>query len=102
GMMAGATATINVHGDQDGFTMRTFEASGVGALQLIDRPDVGMHYEPGVEILTFDSAAEISELVARAHREPRWATRIRAAARKRTLAEHTFAHRARELEDLWA
>ena len=30
GVMAGARATLNVHGDQDGFTMRTFEACGVG------------------------------------------------------------------------
>jgi spore maturation protein CgeB len=101
GLMAGAAATINIHGDQDGFTMRTFEASGVGALQLIDRADVEMHYEPGVEILPFSSVAEIADLVARAGREPRWASRIRAAARARTLAEHTFAHRARALEDLW-
>lgn len=101
GMMAGASATINVHGDQDGFTMRTFEASGVGALQLIDRADVGMHYAPGVEVLTFASVAEIVDLVAHARREPLWASRIRDAARERTLAEHTFAHRARDLEDLW-
>lgn len=102
GMMAGASATVNIHGDQDGFTMRTFEASGVGALQLIDRADVGMHYEPGVEILPFGSVEEIVDLVARADREPHWAARVRVAARERTLAEHTFAHRARALEELWA
>jgi spore maturation protein CgeB len=99
--MAGAAATLNIHGDQDGFTMRTFEASGVGALQLIDRSDVARHYEPGVEILPFSSVAEIVDLVGRAHRDPYWAARVRAAARDRTLAEHTFAHRARDLEEMW-
>ncbi len=101
GLMAGAVATLNIHGDQDGFTMRTFEASGVGALQLIDRDDVGTHYEPGTEILTFDSVDEIVAGVDRARRDPSWARRIRTAARERTLAHHTFAHRAAELERLW-
>lgn len=101
GLMAGALATVNIHGDQDGFTMRTFEAAGVGALQLIDRADVEVHYEPGTEVLTFASVPELVDLVDRATREPRWAARIRAAGRRRTLAEHTFAHRARDLEELW-
>lgn len=106
GMMAGAFATLNIHGDQDGFTMRTFEASGVGALQFVDRDDVGVHYEPGEEVLTFGGGGDggtgaIVDLVDRARREPRWAARIRRAARARTLAEHTFAHRARDLEELW-
>lgn len=102
GLMAGAPATLNIHGDQDGFTMRTFEASGVGALQLVDRTDVGRYYEPGAEILTFGATAEIIDHLGRARREPRWARRIRTAARRRTLAEHTFAARAATLADLWA
>ncbi len=101
GMMAGALAALNVHGDQDGFTMRTFEACGVGALQFVDRADVAMHYDVGSEILPFGSVAEIAEWVERARRDPLWASRIRVAARARTLAEHTFAHRARDLEELW-
>lgn len=101
GMMAGALATINIHGDQDGFTMRTFEACGVGALQFVDRADVSRHYEPGRELLTFASVEDIAELVERVRREPLWATRIRVAGRARTLAAHTFAHRARDLEQMW-
>ena len=46
-VMQAADATINIHGAQDGFTLRTFEASGIGALHLIDRPDVVQFYEPG-------------------------------------------------------
>lgn len=101
GMMAGALATLNIHGDQDGFTMRTFEASGVGALQLIDRDDVGLHYEPGSEVLTFSCVDEVIDIVDRIRIEPAWAARIRSAARARTIAEHTFAHRARDLEAMW-
>ena len=101
GVMAGATATLNVHGDQDGFTMRTFEACGVGAVQLVDRADVSRYYEPGVELAVFGSPEEAADLARRAATDPTWADGIRAAGRARTLAEHTFVHRARALEALW-
>ncbi|MFL6170227.1 MAG: glycosyltransferase [Ornithinibacter sp.] len=99
--MAGARATLNVHGDQDGFTMRTFEACGVGAVQLVDRADVSRHYEPGVELAVFGSVEEAAELARRAAADRAWAQGLRTAGRARTLAEHTFVHRARDLEALW-
>ncbi|PPG42771.1 glycosyltransferase [Pseudoclavibacter sp. RFBA6] len=101
GVMAGSLATLNVHADQDGFTMRTFEAAGVGGLELVDRADVHEFYDVGEEVLVFDTVEEIVELARRAQREPSWAAGIREAGRKRTLAEHTLMHRARSLEALW-
>ena len=101
GVMAGARAALNVHGDQDGFTMRTFEACGVGALQLLDRADVGAYYDPGTEVAVFADADEAVGLAQRAAADPAWATRLREAGRRRTLAEHTVTHRVRDLEDLW-
>lgn len=102
GVFKGSRATLNIHGDQDGFTMRTFEAAGVGAVQLIDRSDTAELYEPGTEVLPFADAAEAAELCRRAMRDVNWARTIRDRARARTLAEHTFDHRARALEALWA
>ncbi len=101
GVMAGARAALNVHGDQDGFTMRTFEACGVGAVQLVDRADVSALYEPGTEVAVFGSAQEAAELARRAATDRAWAEGLRAAGRARTLAQHTFAHRAAALESLW-
>lgn len=101
-VMAGGPATLNVHGDQDGFTMRTFEASGVGAVQLVDRADVAEFYTPGVEVLAFDTDAELVDLAQRAIADDRWGDQLREAARRRTLAEHTLVHRARALEASWA
>lgn len=101
-VMASAPSTLNIHGDQDGFTMRTFEAAGVGAVQLVDRAEVSEFYEPGVEVLPFSSSAELVELAKRSIRDDGWGDRIRAAARRRTLAEHTFDHRAKALEASWA
>ena len=108
GVMAGARAALNVHGDQDGFTMRTFEASGVGALQLVDRADLGTADALGRfgdldrEVLVFDGADELVDLARRAGRDRSWADGIREAGRARVLAQHTFDHRVAHLEDRWA
>lgn len=101
-VMAAASASLNIHGDQDGFTMRTFEVPGIGGLELVDRTDVSAFYEPGREVLVFDTAAEAIDLSRRALADPTWARRIREAGRARTLAEHTFDHRVTFLERLWA
>jgi spore maturation protein CgeB len=100
-LMAGSPATINLHERQDGFTMRTFEACGVGGLQLIDRANVDELYEPGTEIIPFATIEELGELCRRATRDRQWHDRVGAAARARTLSEHTFAHRIRDLTAVW-
>ncbi|MBP1326228.1 spore maturation protein CgeB [Leucobacter exalbidus] len=102
GVMAGSLATLNIHGDgHDGLSMRTFEAPGVGGLQLIDRPSVADFYEPGVETLLYDTDAELVDLIQRAARDTAWSNRIRAAGKARTLAEHTLIHRMREVTRKW-
>lgn len=100
-VMAASAATLNLHGDQDGFTMRTFEAAGVGAVQLVDRTDIHDLYEPGSEVLTWTTEAELVELCRRALADPAHGDQLRTAARQRTLGEHTFDHRAAVLEDAW-
>ncbi|WP_308287691.1 CgeB family protein [Cryobacterium sp. 1639] len=102
GVMAGSLAALNIHGDDhDGFTMRTFEAPGVGGLHLVDRPDVDRYYDVGTETLVFTSPEELVDHVARAQREPQWAGAIREAGRARTLAEHTLVHRMGTVEAQW-
>lgn len=102
GVMAGSVATLNVHGDgHDGLSMRTYEAPGVGALQLIDRPSVSEFYEVGSEVLVFHDDQELLDLVQRARRDSGWAARIRRAGRSRTLAQHTLVHRMRQVEEVW-
>lgn len=100
-VQAEAAASINVHGLQAGLAMRTFEVPGMGGLQLVDRPDVAEFYDPGTEALVFGSPEELVELSQRALVDKTWAERIRTAGRRRTLAEHTFAHRIEVLEELW-
>lgn len=101
GLMAGAAASLNVHHNQDGFTMRTFETPGVGGFPLLDRADVSAFYEPGTEVAVFGSPDEAVDLAQRAAVDRVWADGVRARGQARTLAEHTFVHRARALESLW-
>lgn len=101
GIMRHSAATLNIHGDQDGFTMRTFEACGVGAIQLIDRSEVSRYYEPGRELLVFENDEELIEHARRVLARPSDFTAMRAYAQDRTLAEHTLIHRAQVLETLW-
>lgn len=102
GVMAASPATLNIHGDQDGFTMRTFEAPGVNGLQIVDRADVERYYNPGEEVLVYTSPEELLEICQRVLAEPLWAQKIREAGHRRTLAEHTFDERVKTLEQLWA
>lgn len=101
-IVGGARAALNVHSDQDGFTMRTFEVPGSGGLQLIDRPDVEELYDPGTEVLVWRDVEELAEHCRRAGTDHRWARTIREAGRRRTLAHHTFRHRVEKLEAWWA
>lgn len=99
--MTAGLATLNIHGDQDGFTMRTFEACGVGALQFIDRRDVSELYDDGVELASYGSKEELLALCQRAALDPAWAKSVREAGRRRTLTEHTFDHRVALLAGTW-
>lgn len=101
GLTAGAVAALNSHSDQDGFTMRTYELPGTGSLQLIDRPDVDMLYEPGREVLVFSDLDELATLCERARVDRSWARSVAERGRSRTLAEHTFDHRVPLLEAAW-
>lgn len=99
-IMRNSIATLNIHGDQDGFTMRTFEAAGSGGVQLVDRADVSEVYVTGEEVLVFENAEELVEIARRAEARPEGFVALR-EARRRTLAEHTLRHRAQQLEGLW-
>ena len=99
--MAASAATLNLHGDQDGFTMRTFEACGVGGVQLIDRTDVGGLYDDGVRARLVDLDRGAGRAVRARPGRPRLGRRAaRSGGRARTLAEHTFDHRVAVLEEL--
>jgi spore maturation protein CgeB len=78
--------------------MRLYEATGVGSLLVTDEKS-NLHelFEPDVEVVTYASADELVEKARHylAHEDERRA--VAAAGRARTLREHTYAVRMREL-----
>ena len=76
---------------------RVFEAAGAGACLISDRwPGIERFLEPGREVLVASSGEEVCDRLRSL--EPEAAAAIGAAARRRILAEHTYAHRALDFE----
>ena len=72
---------------------RIFEAAGAGACVITDAWEgVELFLEPGKEILVAESGGEVARILASL--DPQKARAIGAAARRRVLADHTYAQRA--------
>ncbi len=78
---------------------RVFEAAGAGACLITDAWEgVEFFLEPGEECLVARSGDEVIEIVH--NLDPDRARTIGDAARERVLAEHTYAHRAAQVDAL--
>jgi len=78
---------------------RVFEAAGAAACLITDAWEgLEFFFEPGVEMLVAHNGDEVAEHVRRLDEAA--ARRIGQAAYKRVLAEHTYAHRAAQLDAL--
>lgn len=77
---------------------RTFELASAGAFQLVDeRSLLPEMFEPGKEIITFNSTRDLHEKVAYYLKHPEERKAIAAKARDRVLREHTYGHRIRDM-----
>jgi len=80
---------------------RVFEAAGAGACLISDAwAGIEDFLAPGREVLVADSGEAVSHLLAEL--TPEQAAEIGEAARHRLLAEHTYAHRAEQVERVLA
>ena len=80
---------------------RVFEAAGAAACLITDAWEGIEHFlEPGREVLVAADAAEVADHVRSL--TPARAREIGVAALRRVLAEHTYAHRVRQVEALLA
>jgi len=79
---------------------RTFEACGVGAFQLVSwREGLNDVFKDGVEVVAYRNLREMHELIRFYLAAPEARTKIAAAARTRSAAEHTYAHRLQKILD---
>jgi spore maturation protein CgeB len=78
---------------------RVFEAAGAGACLITDEWEgIELFLEPGREVLVARDGAEVADYVRSLTGER--ARAIGLAAYRRVLAEHTYAHRAAQLETI--
>jgi hypothetical protein len=96
-------ATVNHHGDVAAYAnnMRLYEATGVGTLLLTDaKPNLGSLFDLGDEVLAYETAEECAATFVALTAERR--DSIAGAGRARTLRDHTYELRARELLEAFA
>jgi len=78
--------------------MRMYEATGVDTCLLTEsRPHLAELFEPDREVATYASADECVEKIRHLLSHENERSAIAAAGQKRTLREHTYAHRMAEL-----
>ncbi|MCL4460024.1 MAG: glycosyltransferase [Chloroflexi bacterium] len=103
-ILAQAKITLNRHidvADRYANNMRLYEATGVGTLLVTDSKD-NLHdlFEPGKEVLSYRDPEECVELIRYYLEHENERAVIAAAGQARTLREHTYYHRMRELVDI--
>ena len=100
-----SAVNINLHSwagagldpDGDFVNPRTFELAACGAFQLTDRRSLMPGLFTESELATVSSPDELPEKITRWLHEPEQRVAMAAQARRRVLAEHTYAHRMRDL-----
>ena len=103
-VLAEAGIAVNRHIDvaeDNANNMRLYEATGVGSLLLTDaKRNLGELFEVGKELVAYRDEDELVEAVEHylAHDDER--ATIAAAGQRRTLADHSYAVRMRELADI--
>ena len=93
--------TLNSHIDlagREAGNMRLFEATGVGAFLLTDFKD-NLHtlFEPDREVAVWRSSDDCLAGIRRALDDDRGRAEISRAGQARTMAQHTYRRRTREI-----
>jgi spore maturation protein CgeB len=99
--LAGSTIALNRHIDvAEGHAnnMRLYEATGVGSLLITDEgSNLAELFEPGREVVTYADADGLAERISYFLEHEDEAASIARAGQQRTLAEHSYESRMREL-----
>lgn len=92
---------LNRHGTIAGrsaVNMRLYEATGMGAFLVTDRKDdLGELFEDGREIVSYETADDLVEKIRYYVANDDERRTIAEAGQRRTLSEHTYAERMRDL-----
>ncbi|CAN5523908.1 hypothetical protein BH10ACT7_BH10ACT7_11560 [soil metagenome] len=95
---------INRHGSIAGpyaVNMRMYETTGSGAALITEsKSNLADLFEPGTEVLAYDSIEQAAALAAELLADPARLDAVAAAGQSRTLGTHSYAHRARQVADV--
>ncbi len=101
-IFAESKIVINRHGAvADGFSVnfRMFEATGMGALLVTEQgKNTSDLFEPGKEVLTYANIDDAVQVIKKALADFDSYQSIALAGQHRTLTEHTYDQRAREID----
>lgn len=96
--------TLNNHIDiagGDANNMRLYEATGVGTLLITDwKENLSEIFEPGKEVVTYHTPEECVEQISYYLENDREREAIARAGQERTLKEHTYYQRIKELSTI--
>jgi spore maturation protein CgeB len=85
-------------GEVNALNCRAFEIAGCGGFQLVGAvPVISEHFQPGAELVTYNSAPELVELVHYYLRNPLLAGEIARRGQLRAHTDHTYEIRLREI-----
>ncbi len=103
-ILAESFVTFNIHGDSVGNyagNMRLFEATGVGTCLLTDwKNDLSLLFDPDNEVVTYKSVSEANSKLKELKNNPALRNKIALAGQNRTLKDHSYEKRVKELKDL--
>lgn len=95
--------TLNHHGDVPPYAnnMRLYEATGVGSMLLTDwKVNLSDLFDPGREVSAYRTAEECAGLITHYLNLEHERESVARAGQQRTLSQHTYSHRMRELVDV--
>lgn len=96
-----AEIVINIHGAGSGNyanNMRLFETTGMGTFLLTDsRANLGNLFAVGREVAVFSTAEELADKIDYYSQHPAIREKIAKAGQKRTLKDHTYYQRMKQL-----
>lgn len=103
-VLAGARIVLNRHiavADDYANNMRLYEATGVGTMLLTDaKANLGEIFEPGREVVTYETAAELADLIEHYLRHEGEREAIASAGQRRTMRDHGYDTRMRQLAQI--
>lgn len=100
-IFSAAQIGLNIHSEQShlgGLNSRSFDLLAAGAFQMVDAlPGMEELLEPGREVVAYRSPREAADLARHYLKHPAERAAIATRGRTRTLAQHTYLHRARTI-----